>query len=218
MKSNLLGAALAAGVIALAVPASANVVIGNFEGGVAEAGWGEWSGGVQPFSSIITISNEAATLGSGSAKIVRAGYDQNLAFGADLPARQAFLAHDKLQFDVIYPASTTGGFAQIFEVALNSPAGFIGLNLSGDGVGWGPNGGGAITRTYTYDYSSGATNHKTNWLANGTPGYIEMIFATNSDSTHGVFYIDNVQLVAIPEPSGLAAVAAAGVVLRRRRA
>ena len=209
----------AAAVLSMAsLSASANLVIGNFEGGVAEPGWGEWGSGVQPFSSIITISNEAATLGAGSAKITQAGYDQNLAFGADFATRQAFLAHDKLLFDVIYPATTTGGFAQIFEVAVNSQyGGFVGLNLSGQGVGWGPDGGAAITRTYEYDYSSGSTNHKATWLANGLPGWVEIIFATNSDSTHGVFYIDNVRLVAIPEPTSLAGIGVASMLMLRRR-
>lgn len=220
MKRDLLRAAMAVGFAVLAVPAGASVVIGNFEGGVAEAGWGEWSGGVQPFSSIITISNEAATLGSGSAKIVKAGFDQNLAFGSDFATRQAFMAHDKLLFDVVYPATTSSGWSQIFELAINSQyGGFVGVNFSGDGAGWGPNGGGAIIKTYTYDYSSGtgATNHKADWLANGMPGWIELIFATNNDGVHDTFYIDNVRLVAIPEPSGLAAVGAAALLLRRRR-
>lgn len=210
---------LAVSLIAVA-SANADVVIGDFEGGAAEAGWGEWNSGVQPFSSIITVTNEAATLGTGSVKIVQSGWDQNLAFSADGATRAAFMAHDQLKFDVIYPATTQEGWAQIFELAINSQhGGFVGLSLSADGAGWGAGGGGAITKTYTYDYSSGAgaTNHKADWLANGAPGWIELIFATNSDANHGTFYIDNVRLVAVPEPASLATLALGGMALRRRR-
>lgn len=203
-----------------AASANADVVIGNFEGGAAETGWGEWNSGVQPFSSIISVSNEAATLGSGSVKIVQSGWDQNLAFGADAATRAAFMANDQLKFDVIFPASAEAGWAQIFDVAINSQhGGFVGTSFSADGAGWGAGGGGAITKTYTYDYSSGAgaTNHKADWIANGAPNWIEIIFATNSDATHGTFYIDNVRLVAVPEPTSLAALGLCGMVLRRRR-
>jgi hypothetical protein len=202
-----------------AVSARGDVVIGNFEG-AAEAGWGEWNGGVQPFTSIISVSNEAATLGTGSVKIVQAGWDQNLAFSADGPTRAAFMAHDQLMFDVIYPATTTSGWAQIFDVAINSQyGGFVGTSFSGDGAGWGSTGGGSITKTYTYDYSSGsgATNHKADWLANGAPGWIELIFATNNDGVHDTFYVDNVRLVSVPEPASLGAIAIGATLLGRRR-
>lgn len=203
-----------------AAGAGADVVIGNFEG-AAEPGWGEWNGGVQPFTSIISVTSEAATLGTGSIKIVQSGWDQNLAFSADGPTRAAFMAHDQLKFDVIYPATTTDGWAQIFDLAINSQyGGFVGTSYTADGAGWGPGGGGAITKTYTYDYSSGtgATNHKAAWLANGAPGWIELIFATNNDGVHTTFYIDNVRLVSVPEPASLGAIALGVTMLRRRRA
>lgn len=215
-------------VIALAVTATsqAEVVIGDFE--QTAPGWGLWSGGVQPWDANYTYTTEGATLGSYAVQYTRAGggWAQSLAYSAGTAGTIAdFLAHDKLLVDVTFPATTLEGFAQVFEIALNSQyGGFVGKSYTDQGVGWGPDGGGAQTITLEYDYHSGIpgdnTDHKSDWLANGTPGWVEIIFATNSDANHGVFQFDNVRLVAaIPEPASLSlgGMAVAALLMSRRK-
>jgi hypothetical protein len=200
-----MGLILAAAVLATAAPSYADaVVIGDFE--QTAPGWGRWSGGVQPFDANYTYTTDGATLNQYAIQFTKAGggYAQSLAYSAGAAGTIAqFLANDKLLVDVTFPATQVSGWAQVFEIALNSQyGGFVGASYVSQGVGWGPGGGGAQTITLEYDYSAGATDHKTDWMNNGTPGWIEIIFATNSDANHGFFQFDNVRLV-IPEPATL---------------
>lgn len=211
-------------VMSLANAGFGDVVIGDFE--QTAPGWGRWSGGVQPWDANYSYSLDGNTLNDFSIQYTKAGggWAQSLAYSAGTAGTIAdFLAHDKFMVDVTFPATTFDGWAQIFDIALNSQyGGFVGASYTAQGVGWGPGGGGAQTVTLTYDYSSGATDHKTDWLNNGTPGWVELIFATNSDANHGVFQFDNVRLVRnVPEPTSLVLMAAVPVVLltamRRQR-
>jgi hypothetical protein len=212
-------------IVSLANVGFGDVVIGDFE--QTAPGWGRWSGGVQPWDANYSYSLDGNTLNDYSVQYTKAGggWAQSLAYSAGAAGTIAdFMAHDKLMVDVTFPATTFDGWAQIFDIALNSQyGGFVGASYTAQGVGWGPGGGGAQTVTLTYDYSSGATDHKTDWLNNGTPGWVELIFATNSDANHGVFQFDNVRLVSnVPEPTSLVLMAAVPVVLltavRRRGA
>ncbi|MBX3434145.1 MAG: hypothetical protein KF847_12550 [Pirellulales bacterium] len=198
------------------------VIIGDFEGPTFPAAWGNWSTGPGNLGDFpkYSLSTDGATSGSQSLLLANAGYQQNLAFWAGVAGEPGsiadFQANDTILVDVTFPASAASGWAQIYEIAFNSQyGGYEGRDYSGQGVGWGDGGGGAQTITLSYDYS----NHKAAWGAN-TPGYIQIIFATNSDSVHGLFHFDNVRLInSIPEPisGGLAALALVGVGAARRR-
>lgn len=213
-------------VMSLSSMSVADVVIGDFE--QTAPGWGLWSGGVQPFDSSYTYTTDGATLNNYSLQYTdpTPGWGQTLAYSAGTAGTIAdFMAHDKLLVDVTFPATTVDGWAQIFEIVINSQyGGFVGKDVSAQGVGWGPGGGGAQTITLEYDYHSGIVgdtmDHKTDWLNNGTPGWIEIIFATNSDANHGIFQFDNVRLVShVPEPGSLvlAGLAVSSLLFARRR-
>lgn len=190
-KSFIIAASLAAG-LGLAQASHADVVIGDFEGGVAETGWGQWiSNAVEPFQDI-TISNEAATSGTYSAKIDLSGWGQSLAYSGGTAGTIAdFENNFILEFDVIFPETTESGWAELFDVALNSEhGGFTSITTSSTQVGWAEGGGGAQTINVALDYST----IRQTWIDNGSPGWVELIFAFNDDGNHAVKYVDNVRL------------------------
>src|SRR3972149_1530053 len=195
--------------LAIVTPSFGDVVIGDFEGSTFPAAGGNWSSGPGDLGSFpkYSLSSAHSTLGSQSLLITNAGYQQNLAFwggtGSEPGSLADFAANDRILVDVIFPASTEAGYAQIYEIAFNSnaPAGFEGRSYTGQGVGWGAGGGGAQTITLEYDY----TNHKAAW--GGNPTYAQIIFSTNSDAAHGFFHFDNVRLARIvPEPATISIV------------
>jgi hypothetical protein len=209
--------------LAAVTTSQADVVIGDFE--QTAPGWGRWSGGVQSWDANYTYSTDGATLNNYAVQYTRpgGGWAQSLAYSAGAAGTIAdFLAHDRLLADITFPATAQTGWAELFEIVINSQyGGFTGQDANGPTgpvqVGWGPGGGGAQTITVEYDYA----NHKAAWAANGTPGWIEIVFATNSDSNHGFFQFDNVRLVRnIPEPAGLAlgGIALAALAMLRCRA
>lgn len=213
------------GLLALAsssLPALAGtVVIGDFEG--SDPGtWGYWNNGLQtPLGDDpgLEFSGEDATTGSMSVKASNMGYDQNLAYGADFAAREAFLNNSILRFDVIFPETDSDGFWEVFELVINSDAGFnnvTGNMTSSEGgtnqVGWAPGGSGRRVITFSVDYSDQVA------LWNGAvPNYLELVFSLNNDSVHNVAYIDNVRLVPAPGALALGGLAMGGIAARRRR-
>lgn len=238
MSQRVLAAlTLVGGLVLSSTSTHAVVVIGDFEGSDPGA-WGRWSSGVQPFGppANVALSTEDSSRGTTSVKATNVGYQQNLAYGANAAARTAFAVNTTLMLDVITtPSSAPSGYWQVFELILNSQGGgwtnvTSGLtNTSGTGnnIYWGPGPGddGRRVVTFSLDYSA----VKSSWssLANGTPGWVELVFSLNNDGAtnpeHAVAYIDNVRLVgdpaAVPEPAavGVAGVAAVGALMRRHR-
>jgi hypothetical protein len=219
MKSNL----LFLGTLVLMVVASANVkadyVFGDFEG--SDPGtWGYWSGGVQTpidADASLEVSTEDSSLNASSVKATNAGYDQNLAYGADFATREALSNATSFQFDVVMPqtANFDSGYWQIYELILNSPAGFTNVtssitNSDGNGVNiyWGGAASGERrVVTFTVDYSAQAAA----WV--GVPGYTELIFSLNNDSVHTTAYIDHFRIVsAVPEPATLSLFGLSGII------
>jgi hypothetical protein len=210
-RSLMIAASLVAG-FGLAQASQADVIIGNFEG-AAEAGWGSWSGGVAAFSPGVSVSNEAATLGTGSVKIDISGWGQHLAYSGGTAGTIAdFVANNTLEFDVIFPATASSGWAELFEVVLNSQyGGFTAISSGAMQVGWGDGGGGAQTLNVALDYSA----IRQTWIDNGTPGWVELVFAFNDDGNHPVKYVDNVRVT--PEPASAALLGLGGLMLSSRR-
>lgn len=212
-------------VAATAGAASAQFTIGDFEGNDPGT-WGYWNNGVQtPIGddANLEVSNLESTSGANSVRASNMGFDQNLAYSADFATRQEFLNNNTLVFDAIFPEYSTSGFWEIFEIVLNSNAGFNAVfniqnnpnNLTNSEggtaqVGWGPDGGGRRVVTFELDYSSQLA------LWGGQDmGYLELVFALNNDSVHNVVYFDNFRLV--PAPGAAAAFLALGTVAARRR-
>jgi len=212
MKCSLIVAASLVVGLGFTQAGQADVVIGDFEGGVAETGWGQWlSNSVQPFQDI-SVSNEAATSGSYSAKIDRAGWAQTLAYSAGAAGTIAdFQANNTLEFDVIFPATAQSGWAELFQLVLNSQHGGFTQVQGVSQVGWGDGGGGAQTLSFAVDYSA----IRQTWIDNGSPGWVELIFAFNDDGNHPVKHVDNVRLT--PEPASLALLGLGGLALAARR-
>lgn len=193
----------------------AQVVIGDWESG--NDGWIDWSASQTPIDvggPKFTLSPNNATLGSSSLLLTQTGWNQNLSI--DLVANghsAAFFENDMLLIDITYPASENGSYQQIYELAINAP-----------NIGWTPSANpypdtsldptqGPHSFTLEFDYSS----YKATIGAD--PGYIQIILASNTDSTPGEFYFDNARLVPIPEPASAGLLAFGGlvaVILRRR--
>ena len=194
-------------------PANAAVVIGNWENNTD--GWIDWSGGQQPIAAPkFTYATTGVTLGSTSLQLTHAGWNQNLAIKLqDNGHIPAFMSNTHFSIDVsVPPSGAPSGWSQIWELAINSPAGWQPQQpVPAHTFGF-PNGN-VQTVTLTYDYSA--------LLASlpPTPGWVEFIFATNNDNTHTTFYFDNARLHLIPEPAslGLLGLAATGLLFRRRR-
>jgi hypothetical protein len=219
-----------------------DTVIGNFDGGTAEAGWGRWNSPNPGFNNglpqaNVSVSNDTSTDGDGwSAKIDHDGNVQTLAYSAGVAGSIAdFQAHNFLVFDLVYAGIPTdpqgGGFNELWEVVMNSQfGGFVPIGgqacnsnavcapiNGGTGFfeGWAP--GASDSRTHlnvALDYR----HIKDAWGAN-TPGWIELIFAVQG-SNRNIKYIDNVRLV-VPEPASLSLMALLPLALvwsgRRRR-
>ena len=169
------------------------------------------------------------TLDSQSLHLSNAGYQQNLDLNLNFAQRQAFMANTMFSIDITYPAQAlSSGFQQVYQLALNAPG--FGFNnapgtanfVAGTNVGYGgptPD----HTFTLTVDYSSALPAIIASVGAGNTPGYVQLVFAMNSDSNHPDFYFDNARLFTpAPEPStivlaGIACAATLSFAAKRRR-
>lgn len=226
-----------AAIAVLASSVSGAVTLGNFAGGVAETGWGRWSGGVQALDSAVYTVTDLDTSGDGGALETNiAGFSDSFGYSFSTAGKVAdFYAHDLLIFDLIYRGTPTnpndGGFSQVFQVILQSsynsnnlqafqqnyndgsPVALSSFGAGGSSAGWAAGSSSMQTRvSMTIDYRAWRDSH------GGTePGYLQMWMSTN-DSNRRFKAIDNVRLAVVPEPTTLAAVAGLGVLALRRRA
>ncbi|HBG26451.1 MAG: hypothetical protein A2Y10_09945 [Planctomycetes bacterium GWF2_41_51] len=203
---------------ALNTAALADVMLGSWEG--VTDGWIDWSGSHPSIGDATMMPSKyqyatiGATAGSQSLRLIKDGWNQNLALGMDYNQRVAFMANTKFAIDVTVPADIAGdgandGYAQIYNVTINA-----------EGYGWHDqftsvplnfyfwDGSGERTATLEIDYSAIKSSMP------AIPGYIEIIIATNSSTGRGNFYFDNARL--IPEPVTLALLGLGLTLLRKR--
>lgn len=204
------------------VPSSyGDVVIGDFAGGVAETGWGRFSGGVQPLdASVFTVTD----LGDGGALETNLpGFSDSFGYSFSTAGTTAdFLANKFLVFDLIYRGTATnladGGFSQVFQVlfqrnddmggfpltAFQSNADGVALSSFGAGgtsAGWAP---GAefvqMRQNVKIDYSTFKDA-----IPDGASLTTLQFWMSTNDGNRVFKAIDNVRLV--PEPTSLALMA-----------
>jgi hypothetical protein len=232
--SHRLAALLAAVLLAPGVTV-ATTVIGSWQGSSAE-GWIDWGNGLSitdPANSTKYSFVAGAVTGYGqSLQINQPGFNQNLAIKLqDNGYISDFMNNTLLTFTFSVPAHTTGGYSQLWELAINAQgsgwtpqpfdARWSATGSTGNNLGTQPNfyfwsGSPARSQTVTLDYSS----------IFGTiapsPGWVELIFTfNNGGGAPSQFFINEVMLHGgpIPEPSAfaLALLGGAGLLVARRR-
>lgn len=239
MKSSMKISALvlACSFGAACASASGAVSIGKFAGGVAETGWGRWNSGVQPLDTVVYTVTDLDSSGDGGAlETNRSGFGDSWGYSFSTAGKVAdFFANDAIQFDLVYRGTPTdnaqGGFSQLFQVILQSnynsngftaftsnynngtPVALSSFSAGGSSAGWGAGTSQVQTKTsIVIDYRAWKAG-----LGGTAPSYLQMWFSTN-DSNRIFKAIDNVQLIQVPEPATLTALAGtAGLVLARRR-
>jgi hypothetical protein len=199
--------------------AHGQTVIGEFTGGVAETGWGRFSGGVQPLDNNVY---PVADLGGGALETDLAGFMDSFAYSFTMAGTvDEFFANNFLEFDLIYRGTATniaeGGFSQLFQVLFQSDFNSFafttyqqnadGVPLSqfgggGTSVGWAP--GTEFVQTVEnvrIDYRSFKDT-----LPDGfNPSTLQFWMSTN-DGNRRFKALDNVRLV-VPEPTSIAMMA-----------
>lgn len=230
---------LLAVVLLFVASAQADVTIGNFSGGVAETGWGHFSGGVQPLDSDVYAVSDLDTSGDGGAlETDLSDFSDSIGYSFTIAGTAAdWYANDYLVFDMIYRGTATddlqGGYSQVYQVLFQSDyngyelvsyttnADGIPLNQFGGGgtaVGWNP--GTSNTQTVlgvAVDYRPFRDYLVTN--GHTSPSTLQFWMSTNDDNR---IYkaIDNVRLVSVvPEPASLVllGLGVVMVLVRRRR-
>lgn len=211
-------AVLALSLGACVASARADVQIGSWE--QAADGWIDWGTQAAVTAPKYEYTTNGATSGSYALQLNQAGWNQNLAIKLQNSSLvDEFMAHTKLKIDLTVPATTTSGWAKIEEILINAQGASWGdyKVVAPAMLGWGDGGGGAQTATLVFDYSAFLSDPDVLALGHD-PWWVEIIIATNSDASHGVFQFDNARLTdPVPEPGTLGLAGLAGVGLLRRR-
>jgi hypothetical protein len=195
-------------------------VIGDFEGSL-DPGWVVTAGTGTPVTTW-------ASSGSYSLQVTPAasGFAWGLQFN-DIPTVDKLTSSHYLQFDVYWDSSEwlpeTGGDAWVrWDIgSLNSEAGWQQItdaeitdpaNPSYPGS-WDPfNWGATHQRTLTYDFTGLGYD-----VSGATWAQFNLSYNLGGAETIGNFYIDNVQLVPVPEPTTFALLGLAGLLITVRR-
>jgi hypothetical protein len=195
---------------------AADYVLGDFETGFD--GWGTWSSNaVQPNPANFALSTtNGVTRGSSSLQVTQSGWAQGLALNFDGSQRAAFMSHDTFSIDMSVAANDgtiTGGYTQIYSVALNGEGGSFSDVVTGTPVNfywW--EGSGARTLTLSFNYSA----YRDTLVAN--PGWIQMILALNTGGgAPAQMYFDNAKLSGVPEPATMTLLGLGLALLRKRK-
>ena len=170
------------------------VVINDFEGTAGNAK--DWDSGdsldVDPdYSYDLSVG---VTSGSQSVHLSNVtGWGQTLALDLDYAQRVEFMANNVFSIDITVPANfagSTSGWTKIEGVTLNAEGyGFVGQADTDYMFGFWENSG-AQTVTFSFDY----TDAKASMPA--VPGYVQIVFSTNSDGAHTDLYFDNARLTS----------------------
>jgi hypothetical protein len=198
----------------LAAVSEGRTVIGEFDGGVAETGWGRFNNGVQPLNSdVYTVTD----LGDGGAlETDIAGFSDSFGYSfTTAGTSSAFFDSNFLIFDLIYRGEATdimqGGFSQVFQVLFQSNFNSFALTAyqqNADGVALSSFGAGGTSRGWAPGTESVQTVERVvidyrsfkETLPEGfVPTTLQFWMSTN-DSNRIFKAIDNVRVV-VPEPA-----------------
>lgn len=200
-------------VAVMSIPASA-LVINDFEGTGGNAI--DWRDKLSIDTNANYSYDSAVGVTSGSQSVHLSnvtGWGQTLALRLDYSQRVAFMANSIFSIDISVPANHVagGGWTEVFNVTLNTEGYGWHDQLTAPAVQFGFwDNSGVQTRTLTFDYSAAKASMP------AVPGWIEIVFATNSDGTHSNLYFDNAQ-VMVPEPATLTLIGMGALALLRKK-
>ena len=229
-------------VCALAVTqAGFGQVIGAFDGGVAEAGWGKFDNGVQPLDAdVFTVTDLPGTNG-GALETSLAGFSDSFGYSFSTGGTSAaFFNNTQLVFDAIYRGTfvdtgDSNNFSQVFQVIFQSDfqsfqtatftlnADGVALSQFGGGgtsVGWAPEDPGSVqtVMNVTIDYTPMLNFLVTNGFSAASPPAVLQFWMSTNDANRPFKAIDNVRLIPEPASMGLLALGGLHIASRRRTA